>query len=131
MDSNDVLRELMLIHAKNENVYSAETDKRSLFDNYKYAVATKLGGDTTVPTNQALIKKLAGAVTQVYKYQDSESRQTVTQFMIKGSEKIFTVSSGQNPYSVFLKAGDSVSIQYIDTDEIVSAVKTFKLQSKK
>ncbi|SFG91424.1 hypothetical protein [Sporolactobacillus nakayamae] len=131
MDSNDVLRELMLIHAKNENVYSAEADKRSLFDTYKYAVATKLGGDSTVPTNQALIKKLEGAVTQVYKYQDSESRQTVTQFMIKGSEKIFTVSSGQNPYSVFLKVGDSVSIQYIDTDETVSAVKTFTLQSKK
>ncbi|EST13629.1 hypothetical protein [Sporolactobacillus laevolacticus] len=130
MDSNDVLRELMLIHAKNENVYSAETDKRTLFDNYKYAVATKLGSDSSVPTNQALLKKLVGTVTKVYKYQDSDTRQTVTQFMIQGSEKIFTVTSGQNPYSVFLKTGDKVSIQYIDTKETVSAVKDFTLQSK-
>jgi len=131
MDSNNVLRELMLIHAKNENVYSAETDKRTLFDNYKYAVATKLGGDSATPTNKALIKKLSGEVTQVYKYQDDDSHQTVIQFMIDGSQKIFTVTSGQNPYSVFMKVGDKVSVDYIETDEIVSAVKTFALDGKK
>ncbi|MFT8312139.1 MAG: hypothetical protein ABF629_13335 [Sporolactobacillus sp.] len=131
MDSNNVLRELMLIHAKNENVYSAETDKRTLFDNYKYAVATKLGGDSATPTNKALIKKLSGEVTQVYKYQDDDSHQTVIHFMIDGSDKIFTVNSGQNPYSVFMKVGDKVSVDYIETDEIVSAVKTFALDGKK
>lgn len=131
MDSNHVLRELMLIHGKNENVYSAETDKRTLFDSYKYALATKLGDDHAVPTDSALLKKLTGSVTHVYRYYDGEAHQTVTQFMVDSSEKIFTVASGQNPYSVFLKAGVQVSFQYVDTNERVSAVKTFQIEGKK
>ncbi|WP_353948181.1 hypothetical protein ABNN70_14380 [Sporolactobacillus sp. Y61] len=126
MDTNDVLREIMLIHAKNENVYSAETDKRTLFDNYKYTVATRVASDDAAPTDQALLKELSAPVTQIYRYQDIESHQTVTQFMLKGQEKIFTVSSRQNPYTVFMRTGDQVSIQYVDTDEKILSVKKIK-----
>ncbi|WKB36813.1 hypothetical protein QS257_07920 [Terrilactibacillus sp. S3-3] len=115
MDANDVLREIMLVNARNESVYSAETNKRALFDNYKYALATKLGDDSTVPSHISKVKTLAGVVTQVYQYQDDQSRQTISEFMIKGSKKIFEVSSEDNPYTVFIKEATlfrlSISIQ--------------------
>ncbi|RYM02163.1 hypothetical protein EWH99_11505 [Sporolactobacillus sp. THM7-7] len=131
MDTNDVLRQLMLIHAKNENVYSAETDKKTLFDNYKYSIATKLMSDNAVPTDQALLKKADGKVTHVFKYQDDQSHQIAVQFMIQGNRKIFTVSSRQNPYTVFMNEGDEVSIQYVDTAETVSSVKSMSFKKEK
>lgn len=131
MDANDVLREIMLVNAGNENVYSAEINKPALFDNYKYALATKLGDDGIASNHPSQVKALAGAVTHVYQFQDAQSRQTISEFMIKGSKKIFEVSSKNNPYTVFIKEGDAVSIEYIDTQETVSSVKVFKFKSQK
>lgn len=122
MDTNDVLREMMLVNAKNENIYSAETDKQTLFDNYKYILATKLTGDSTVPTDHAHLKKMAGKISNVYKYQDDQTHQTMIEFMIQGDKRIYTLSSDQNPYAVFLATGDHVSGSYTDTSELVTVI---------
>ncbi|MFX3618162.1 MAG: hypothetical protein ACE3JK_11605 [Sporolactobacillus sp.] len=127
MDTNDVLREMMLVNAKNENVYSAETDKQTLFDNYKYILATKMTDDTSVPTARAHLRSISGTVAKIYKYQDNDTHQTMIEFMLQGNKRIFTVSSDQNPYAVFLENGDTVSASYHDTSEIVTAVQ--KLQT--
>lgn len=125
MDSNHVLREMMLINAKDEKVYSAGEIKRKLFDDYKYALATKMGNDRTIPTDVADLKTLSGVVTHVYKAESDHG--TITKFMIKGSDKIFEVSSSDFPYSIFLEKGVKVEIKYIDTDEVVATVDDFKM----
>ncbi|GGE50624.1 hypothetical protein GCM10011391_31730 [Pullulanibacillus camelliae] len=124
MDSNDVFRDMMLINAKNEKVYSADETKRNLFDAYKYQLATRLTGDDTVPNDIAELKEHTGTITDVYKYQAEEN--TNVEFMIKGLDKVFVVSSENNPYVVFLNKGSKVKIKYVDTDETVTNVKDFE-----
>ncbi len=126
LDSNHVIRELMLINARDEKVYSADTAKRTLFDNYKYAISTKIGNDGAVPTNIADMKSISGKVTDVYKSETDHG--TSTKFMITGSEKIFVVSSIDFPYSIFLEKGKTVEMKFIDTEEIISSVNDFKMK---
>lgn len=120
MDSNHVFREMMLINAKDEKVYSTGDTKRKLFDDYKYAIATKLGNDTTTPTDKALLKSQKGIVSHVYKAETE--RGTAVKFMIQGSDKIFVVQSSDFPYSIFIEKGNTVEFNYIDTDEIMTSV---------
>ncbi|MFT8870726.1 MAG: hypothetical protein ABF868_00385 [Sporolactobacillus sp.] len=127
MDTNDVLREIMLVSAKNENIYSAETDKATLFDNYKYTLATKLSADSTTPTDQSHMKKTQGTIVKVYKYQDDQTHQTMIQFMLQNDKRIYTVSSDQNPYAVFLDNGSTVSVAYNDTSELTTVVQKLEI----
>lgn len=120
MDSNHVFRQMMLINAKDEKVYSTGDTKRALFDDYKYAIATKLGNDNTTPTDSALLKSLKGIVSHVYKAETE--RGTAVKFMIKGNDKIFVVQSTDFPYSIFIEKGTSVEFKYLDTQEITTSV---------
>jgi hypothetical protein len=120
MDSNHVLREMMLINAKDEKVYSTEESKRALFDNYKYAIATKLGSDVATPTDRALLKTEKGTVTHVYKAETAQG--TTIKFMIEGNKKIFVVQSTDFPYSIFVDKGSVVEFNYIDTNETISSI---------
>lgn len=120
MDSNHVFRQMMLINAKDEKVYSTGDTKRSLFDDYKYAIATKLGKDETTPTDKALLKSQKGIVSHVYKAETD--RGTAVKFMIKGNDKIFVVQSSEFPYSIFIEKGMSVEFNYIDTEETVASI---------
>ncbi|MEB6548681.1 DUF1624 domain-containing protein [Heyndrickxia sporothermodurans] len=120
MDSNHVFRQMMLINAKDEKVYSTGDTKRSLFDDYKYAIATKLGKDETTPTDKALLKSQKGIVSHVYKAETD--RGTAVKFMIKGNDKIFVVQSTDFPYSIFIEKGMSVEFNYIDTEETIASV---------
>lgn len=131
MDSNDVLREMMLVNAKNESVYSAETDKQTLFDNYKYILATKMTNDTSVPTDHAHLKTVKGTIDKIYKYQDDQTHQTMIEFMLQGDKRIYTVSSDQNPYAVFLENGDKVSVVYTDTSEVMTIIQKLKIETTK
>ncbi|MGE8203690.1 hypothetical protein ACQKP0_03935 [Heyndrickxia sp. NPDC080065] len=120
MDSNHVFREMMLVNAKDEKVYSTGDSKRKLFDEYKYAIATKLGKDETTPTDIALLKSLKGKVSHVYKAETD--RGTSVKFMIEGNDKIFVVQSTDFPYSIFIEKGSLVEFNYIDTEEIIASV---------
>ncbi|WP_181444632.1 hypothetical protein [Bacillus sp. 03113] len=125
MDSNDVLREIMLVNAKDEKVFSANAQKNKLFTNYQYAIATQLKGDKTVPTDLANLKTIEGTVEHVYKAEQDNN--TVVKFMIKGNKKIFQVSSADFPYAIFIESGANVTVNYIDTNEIVSTVEQFEM----
>ncbi|MEK5520224.1 hypothetical protein B5V89_01515 [Heyndrickxia sporothermodurans] len=120
MDSNHVFRQMMLINAKDEKVYSTGDTKRSLFDDYKYAIATKLGKDETTPTDKALLKSQKGIISHVYKAETD--RGTAVKFMLKGNDKIFVVQSTDFPYSIFIEKGISVEFNYIDTEETIASV---------
>lgn len=126
MDSNNVLREMMLINAKDEKIYSHSTAKAKLFNNYKYALATQLKDDKNVPTNIADKKKTAGKISYVYKAE--EENNTIVKFMLNGQNRIFQVSSTDFPYSIFLEKGMNVSIHYIDTEELVVSVSNLTIE---
>lgn len=126
MDSNNVLREMMLVNAKDEKIYSHSTAKAKLFNNYKYALATQLKDDKNIPTNIADKKKTAGKISYVYKAEEENS--TIIKFMLNGQNRIFQVSSTDFPYSIFLEKGMNVSVNYIDTEELVVSVSNLKIE---
>ncbi|MCM3032745.1 hypothetical protein [Niallia sp. MER 6] len=120
MDSNNVLRQIVLVNAKDEKVYSYSNEKSKLFNDYKYAIATLLKDDNTVPTDLADMKELQGTISNVYKSEKEGS--TVVRFMVDKDKRIFQVSSNDFPYSIFLEKGMNVSVQYMDTEEVVVSV---------
>ncbi len=120
MDSNNVLRQIVLVNAKDEKVYSYSNEKSKLFNDYKYAIATLLKDDNTVPTDLADMKELQGTISNVYKSEMEGS--TVVRFMVDKDKRIFQVSSNDFPYSIFLEKGMNVSVKYMDTEEVVVSV---------
>lgn len=120
MDSNNVLRQIVLVNAKDEKVYSYSNEKSKLFNDYKYAIATLLKDDNTVPTDLADMKELKGKISFVYKSEMEGS--TVVRFMVEQDKRIFQVSSNDFPYSIFLDKGMDVSVNYMDTEETVVSV---------
>ncbi|PKG25134.1 hypothetical protein [Niallia nealsonii] len=127
MDSNSVLREMMLVNAKDEKIYSHSNAKAKLFNDYKYALATQLKDDKSIPTDIANKKKTAGKISYVYKAEETNS--TMVKFMLSGQNKIFQVSSTDFPYSIFIEKGMNVSIDYIDTEELVVSVDSLTIES--
>ncbi|KAB7672463.1 hypothetical protein [Bacillus sp. B1-b2] len=128
MDSNHVLREIMLINAKDEKVYSYHTEKTKLFNDYKYALATLLKDDKTVPNDLAIKEKVSGVISFVYKSEVENS--TVVKFMIEGNKTIFQVSSIDFPYSIFLDKGMQATIEYINTDETIASVENLVIDEQ-
>ncbi len=120
MDSNSVLRQIVLVNAKDEKIYSYSNEKSKLFNDYKYAIATLLKNDNTVPNNIADLKDLNGKISYVYKSEMEGS--TVVRFMVEGDKRIFQVSSNDFPYSIFLDKGMDVNVKFIDTEETVVTV---------
>lgn len=125
MDTNHVLREMMLVNANDEKIYSVSNKKTKLFNDYQYALATMLNGDQALPTDLANSKTIDGTVSHVYKSETDSI--TVVQFMLEGSDTIFQVSSNNFPYSIFLEQGMQVSVSYIDTEEIMLSVEDLQM----
>ncbi|MFS0661690.1 hypothetical protein AB1L07_22960 [Niallia alba] len=128
MDSNHVLREIMLINAKDEKVYSYSTEKTKLFNDYKYALVTLLKNDKTVPNNIADQKTITGTVSYVYKSEVENS--TIVKFMVEDNKTIFQVSSNDFPYSIFLEKGMEISVDYVDTDEVIVTVEKLEINNQ-
>jgi len=126
MDSNNVLREMMLVNAKDEKIYSHSNAKAKLFNDYKYALATQLKDDKNMPTDIADKKQTSGKISYIYKAEEENS--TIVKFMLTGKKKIFQVSSTDFPYSIFIEKGMKVSIDYIDTEELVVSVENLKIE---
>ena len=128
MDSNHVLREIMLINAKDEKVYSYNTKKSKLFNDYKYALATLLKNDKTVPNDLALNKKAIGTVSYIYKSEFENN--TIVKFMLEGNKTIFQVASNDFPYSIFLEKGMKVSLDYMDTEETIASIENLVIDAQ-
>ncbi len=126
MDSNNVLRQIVLVNAKDEKVYSYSNEKSKLFNDYKYAIATLLKDDNTVPTDLADMKEIEGKISYVYKSEMEGS--TVVRFMVDQDKRIFQVSSNDFPYSIFLDKGMDVSLNYMDTEEVVVSVQELVIE---
>ncbi|MGV3241026.1 hypothetical protein ACEF17_13225, partial [Streptococcus hyovaginalis] len=91
-----------------------------LFNDYKYALVTLLKNDKTVPNNIADKKTITGTIDYVYKAEVENS--TIVKFMLEGNKTIFQVSSNDFPYSIFLEKGMQLTIDYVDTEEVIVTV---------
>lgn len=124
MDTNHVLRKIILVNAEDEKVVGYGDFKGEAFNMYQFNISTNKEGDTETPTNDARLTSLMGKVTAVYKYHIND--QTIVQFMVDQSEHIFTVGTKTAPYAVFLEEGQEVEISFIETNEITVGITKLK-----
>jgi hypothetical protein len=124
LDSNNVIRKIVLVNAKDEKVIGHGDSKQEAFDQYQYAISTNFNGDSATPTPNAKLAQTKGKVTAVYKNQQAD--ETYVQFLIEGNNHIFTMSSKNNPYIIFLETGHEVDLRYIETKQTIVATKQVK-----
>lgn len=120
-DSNGVYRYTALVSAKDEQVYAYAKEKSEALSNYAVAIANGMNERDTNATNIAELTNLKGEVVVVYKKENKEK--TVVSFMLKGSEKIYNVSTTVDERVIFIEAGHVIEIKYIDTNQKNVSVK--------
>lgn len=124
MDRNNVLREIMLVNASDENIYGYGSNKQEAFNNYQLELTAKVD-DEVVPGEYTDLIETEETVDRVYQW-DREDGVTV-RFTIEGSDTIYSVNSNSYPNAVFLESGDRIAITYMDTSEEVQSLEEFEL----
>ncbi|WP_280770245.1 hypothetical protein [Salipaludibacillus daqingensis] len=119
MDRNNVLRQIMLISASDENVYGHGETKREAFGAYQLEIASKTD-DQVVPGEYTDMVEITATVERVYQW-DREDNVTV-RILLEGEERIFTVNASSYPRAVFIEAGDEITISFMDTGEDVQPI---------
>lgn len=119
MDRNAVLRQIMLVHAKDENVYGYGETKREAFGAYQLEISANID-DNIVPGELTELKEVTATVERVYKW-DRDDNVTV-RILLEGDRRIYTVNASSYPRSVFIEAGDEITIRFMDTGEDVQAI---------
>lgn len=125
MDRNNVLREIMLVNARDENVYGYGETKREAFGAYQLELATRTDEDI-VPGQLTDLEEVTAVVERVYRWDREES--VTVRFLLEGYDRIFTVSSNSYPRSVFMEPGDEVIIEFMDGGEEVQPVESVEIQ---
>ncbi|ADI00285.1 hypothetical protein [Salisediminibacterium selenitireducens] len=124
MDRNSVLREIMLVNARDENVFGYGDTKREAFGAYQLELATRTDEDI-VPGELTDLEEITATVERVYQW-DREDSVTV-RFLLEDFDRIFTVSSSSYPRAVFLEPGDTVRIEFMDGGEEIQPVEEFEI----
>jgi len=123
-DKNHVYRYTAFVNAKDTQVYAYAKNVNEALDNYQTAIADSGDSTDASATKDAKIGKIDGRVVAVYKKEVKDK--TNVQFILDNSDKIFTVTTEQYPYAMFIDKGDMVSVQYFDTKLTKASVKEFK-----
>lgn len=119
MDKNAVLRQIMLVNAKDENIYGYGETKREAFGAYQLELSSKVDDDV-VPGEVTDLMELTATVDRVYKW-DREDNVTV-RILLEGDDRIFTVNASSYPRAVFIEPGDEITIRFLETGEEVQAI---------
>ncbi|WP_078592462.1 hypothetical protein [Evansella clarkii] len=119
MDRNAVLRQIMLVNARSENVYGYGETKAEAFRAYQLSLSGA-GDDDAQPGAVGDVIELTATVERVYKW-DREDNVTV-RLLLEGEDRIYTVNASSYPRAVFIEEGDEVTITFLDTGEEVQAI---------
>ncbi len=119
MDRNAVLREVMLVHAGDENVYGYGSTKREAFNAYQLELSTTVDDDV-VPGELTDMVEEEKTIGRVYHW-DREENVTV-RIWFEGEDRIFTLNASSHPTAVFLEPGDDITIRYMDSGEAVQPI---------
>ncbi|PYZ92338.1 hypothetical protein CR194_16015 [Salipaludibacillus keqinensis] len=119
MDRNSVLRQIMLISARDENIYGYGETKREAFGAYQLELSSRTDDDV-VPGEYTDMVEITATVERVYKW-DREENVTI-RILIEEYDRIFTINASSYPRAVFIEPGDEITISFMDTGEDVQAI---------
>jgi hypothetical protein len=119
MDKNDVLRQIMLVSARDENIYGYGETKREAFGAYQLEISSQ-SDEKVVPGEYTDMVEITAEIDRIYKW-DKEDNVTI-RFLLEGEDRIFTVNASSYPRALFLEPGDEVTISFMDTGEEVQAI---------
>lgn len=112
LDPNGFLQNYFIVSAANPEIsVYANTPNQAL---KLYKTALQRGGGSVNGSGEAEEKQVSGTVVRVYKEKTGDY--TTVYFLLDGG-KSFTVSSENNPMSIYLEKDDKVNVTYLDTGE--------------
>ncbi|MDP4171432.1 MAG: hypothetical protein Q8906_12540 [Bacillota bacterium] len=123
-DKSGVYRYTAFVNVKDAQVYAYSKDVVEALNNYETAIATGMTGGDASASKDARVATISGKVVSVYKREVREK--TMVQFLLENSDKIFTVTTTEDPYAMFIETGHLLNVTYIDTNSINVSVKTIK-----
>lgn len=122
---NNNLVAIGVVHAKTGDTVIGESKREALLA-YKRYLANS-GASDYVPTQEQEMRTLTGTVSRVQRV--TEDGNTVVYLQVTGTPVIFTARASLSPELALTQAGDTVTIQYLDTDENVVSIMSFENHS--
>jgi hypothetical protein len=123
LDSNGFLQNHFIVSAANPEISVYATTPNAALKQYKTAL--QRGGGTVDGSSKAEEKQVSGSVIRVYKERAGDY--TVISFLLDNKQN-YTVSSENEPMTIYLQAGDQVKLTYMDTGETFLPVKNINIQ---
>lgn len=120
LSEDDKFQGVGIVHARSGQTFFGTTKEEALV-NYKQWLAT--GRQNDVPSQQSQEKTITAAVVRISSANSGST--TLFYFTLAGSDKIFTAHVGNSAEVPLTRAGDTVTIEYMDTAEKVTPVSKF------
>jgi hypothetical protein len=123
LDPNGFLQNYFIVSAANPEIsVYANTPNQAL---KLYKTALQRGGGSVNGSGKAEEKQVSGTVLRVYKEKTGDY---TTVYFLLDIGKSFTVSSENNPMSIYLKENDKVNVTYLDTGESSLPVREMEIE---
>lgn len=119
MDRNSVFRQVMLVSARDENVYGHGETKRDAFNAYQLELSNNVDDDI-VPGELTEMVEITAEVERVYQW-DREDNVTI-RLLLEGENRIFTVNASSYPRAIFIEPGDEITISFMDSGEDIQVI---------
>ncbi|GHH99019.1 hypothetical protein AM1BK_25620 [Neobacillus kokaensis] len=123
LDSNGFLQNYFIVSAANPEISANGVTPNEALRQYKTAL--QRGGGTVDGSSKAEEKQKEGTVLRVYKEKSGDF--TIVSFLLDNKQN-FIISSEKVPLVIYLKEGDQVNLQYLDTGEDFLPVKDITIK---
>ena len=123
LDSNGFLQNYFIVSAANQEISVYASTPNEALKLYKTALSKGTGELDAV--GDAEEAQISGHVARVFKEKSDNS--TIVYFLLESGEN-FIISTDVNPLAIYLEAGDSVQLTYLQTDEQFLPVKSITIE---
>jgi hypothetical protein len=129
IDASGLLRAIALVNAHNPQIVATGESKQESLNMYKFKLATEGKGEGANPTDDSELKEVTGKVLRVGSIQIGET--SVVQILLDNSENVFNVNPKEATYATFIREGDIVKLNFVDTKETIVTVEKIFNQTLK
>ncbi|SNZ13968.1 hypothetical protein SAMN05421503_2180 [Terribacillus aidingensis] len=118
LDANGIFKKYAYVRAADSDYVVFGDDAESTLQAYRLQLSTD--PSTAESTGDAPVQQVSGEVTRLYIAGESSGTKTI-QFLLEGQDTIYSISSADAPYAIFLKEGDQVSFEAAMHEDASSA----------
>ncbi|MFZ4450766.1 hypothetical protein [Salibacterium aidingense] len=113
VDQNGLMREIAMVHAETGTIASGSS-REEAFRSYRQTLANELDADNYTPTDVLEEETVEGTV-----YRVSDMNDQVIQVLLSGESRVLEFDVSEIADVVFLREGDKIEAQVVDTEENV------------